>query len=512
MFKKEPELPLAFTKHEKKPRKKLSQYLFPPHKIYPIGINLTDTIIILFLLFIGILTRIYRIQFPMEIIFNEDRIGQEINYYQSGLFFSDYQNSPFTSIFYYFISTLMNYEGNVNYTISTKFCNDPQNQDDCIHIQFRTISAIFSGFCPLLIYLTVRIMFFLSSSSSSTLFTMRLSAFTASILVAFETSLICQGRFMFIDGLLHHCVCCSLFFIYLDSFYLMWHTFLGKCLYLSLSFAISPGQSFGLLFATIIREFLVFNPPIIFRMNHALVRSLFVLVFVLVFQYVVFLIHLKILPFENENSKIQNFLNVTLTDKNQPNWNLKYEKSTFLRLFIQSSYLLFHRNEIDINLKYESRPIKWPFGNFLKGILYVDNYNRKLNYKAALHHYYACIPNIFIYLIVFIFILFGILLIFKFRMKCQKNFKIIIDFLFLFIGYLASFAPFLFVKHTFLYNYLVSLIFGILLVSNVIEKLINPKFRAFIYFSIIFSIMVGYFMFAPYVYGLGKPYCNYFFQ
>lgn len=508
LFKKEPDLPLALAQQEKKSRKKLNELLFPPHKISPIGINMADTILILILLFIGTFTRIFRIQFPKEIVNNEDTIGQQINYYQSNQYFDNYQFPPVTSLFYYYISTLIHYDGQFNYTTGAKFCTRKKNNYiNCVHIQFRTVSAVLTGFCPILIYLTVRIMFYLSSSSS-TLFTIQLSSFVAAVLFSFETSLISQERYMFIDGFLHHCICASLFFTYFDNFYLMWHTFLFKCFYLSLSFSISPIHSFGLIFSSLIREFLVFKPKFIFKMNYALARSLSIVTFVVVFQFFFYMIHAKILPFKKldfENEKVPAFIEKVLIDRENPDWKSRNQNQTILNMIVHSIYLMFHRSEIERKVKFESNAWNWPFGNFLKGIILYHHDNC----SSYSHHYYACIPNIFVYLLVIVFVVVGIFLTIR-NVKYPKKRKFSVDFLFLLIAYVTSIMPFFFVKHTFIYNYSVSLIFGILIISNVTEKLINPKYRVFIYSAAILMALIGYFLFAPYVYGLSRPKSSYF--
>ena len=509
MYKKEHELPLALAQQERNTRKKLSEYLFPSRKVSPIGINMTDTIIILFLLFIGIFTRIFRIQFPKQIVCNEDHIGQQINYYKKGEYFQNYQNSPITSLFYYFISTIMNYDGSFDYKENNKFCTTQNHSTmNCIHIQFRTISAILSGFCPLLLYLTLRILFYLSSSTS-TLLTIRLSSLTASLFYTFETSFIAQERYMFIDGFLHHCICCTLFFVYFDHFYMFWHTFILKNLYLSLSFTISPSHSTGILISIIIREFLVFKPNYIFKMNYALARSLFMIIFVIFFQYFIFFIHLKILPYASseKNDDIPSFINESLLDIMKPDWKMRYENQSIFKLLIQTTFLVFHRSsEITMDKKFESGPWKWPFGNFLKSILYTHDFD------SSSYHYYACIPNIFVYFIVIGFIFLGLFLIIKYKKQnLIKKPKFFLDFTFLFIGYVASILPFFFIQKTFLYNYSVTLIFGILLFSNVVEKLIHPKIRVYIYIVAIILSLFGFFHFSPYVYGLSRSHCTYYF-
>lgn len=510
MFTKEPDLPFAFSQQEMKKRKKFTEYLFPSHKITPIGITMEDTIIMLFLLFIGIFTRIFRIQFPKEIVSNEDRIGQQINFYSTGQYFQNFENPPFTSLFYYFISTRMNYDGSFDYNFKSKFCpTRNHSMMNCIHIQFRTISAILSGFCPLFIYLTARIMLFLSSSSS-TMFTIRLSSLTASLFYAFETSLISQERFMFIDGILHHFICCSLLFVYLDNFYMFWHTFILKSLYISLSFAVSPIHTIGILIATIIREFLIFKPKLIFKMNYALARSLSIIIFIIAFQYLIYYIHVKILPYnnieiqKNENYEIPQFINESLIDRMSPNWTLRNKNQSIFKLFIQTTFLIFHRSEIKSNEKFESSIWKWPFGNFLKSILYSHDNNYSSN------HYYACIPNIFVYLMVVSIICISCFLIYN-KKNVTKKMKFYIDFTFLIIGYVTSILPFMFIQHTFLYNYSIALIFGILFFANAIEKLINPKISVYIYLTAIILTLFGFFYFSPYVYGLSQPSCSYFF-
>ncbi len=180
------------------------------------------------------------------------------------------------------------------------------------------------------------------------------------------------------------------------------------------------------------------------------------------------------------------------------------KNQSIFKLFIQTTFLIFHRSEIKSNEKFESSIWKWPFGNFLKSILYSHDNNYSSN------HYYACIPNIFVYLMVVSIICISCFLIYN-KKNVTKKMKFYIDFTFLIIGYVTSILPFMFIQHTFLYNYSIALIFGILFFANAIEKLINPKISVYIYLTAIILTLFGFFYFSPYVYGLSQPSCSYFF-
>ena len=81
---------------------------------------------------------------------------------------------------------------------------------------------------------------------------------------------------------------------------------------------------------------------------------------------------------------------------------------------------------------------------------------------------------------------------YQWQQNLIKKPKFFLDFTFLFIGYVASILPFFFIQKTFLYNYSVTLIFGILLFSNVVEKLIHPKIRVYIYIVAIILSLFGF--------------------
>lgn len=464
--------------------------------------DIQDITIILILTFFGILTRIYRVQFPSQVLNQERIIGEQINKYYSGDFFQDFSNPPISSLFYFYISQLSDYSPQFDYSFNTSTFNKER-----FPIQFRTISAILSGFCVPLIYCSFRL---ISPSIQTSIFSNRVTSFSCSTLYLFETSLLSQGRYFFIDGLFQFLFVLSLFFIFFEDYIGNPIIFIGKNLIVSLLFTTNPVRSIGLIFTVIFKNFINYRPREFVDLGCSISRTIFLLVFILFCQYIQYFFHISLLPYKSQSTeKCQSYIDHILIPKNETNLRKRSESVTLFTLFRISTYLiLFHASDDTfLSKEMETSPLKWPFGNFLKAIVYADDYNHGINPSTAFHHYYLCFPNIIIYSLVIIFFVISIVDVFRgISLTIQQRVKRFCYMLIFLRGYFLSWLPFLFMSHTYLYQYSSSLIFGIFLISYFIELHIKPNISVWINMFIILLFFLNYILVSPYIYGLRRPY------
>ena len=288
--------------------------------------DIQDITIILILTFFGILTRIYRVQFPLQALNQERIIGEQINKYHSGDFFQDFSNPPISSVFYFYISQLSDYNPQFNYSFNPNTFNKER-----FPIQFRTISAILSGFCVPLIYCSFRLII---PSIRTSIFSNRVTSITCSALYMLETSLLSQGRYFFIDGLFQFLFVLSLFFIFFEDYIGNPIIFIVKNLLISLSFTTSPVRSIGLIFAVVFKNFINYRPREFVDLGCSISRTIFLLVFILFCQYIQYFFHISLLPYKSQSTeKCQSYIDHILISKNETNLRKRSESATLFTLF-----------------------------------------------------------------------------------------------------------------------------------------------------------------------------------
>ncbi|OHT03124.1 Dolichyl-phosphate-mannose-protein mannosyltransferase [Tritrichomonas foetus] len=474
----EAKLPLALTK----PRKKfnLNALLVPPRVSINFGFHTEDVILVIVLIFFGVLTRVFRIQFPRNVVPGEELLGCSINNFINGEYFNP-KTPPLAAVFYSYIASSSGYKGDFNFTVGSKY-------PSMIYVQFRTISAILSGFCVPLVYLITR------SVLSS-----RFAALTAGIIAACDISLIEQGRFFFIDGLFQFLSCLSIFLVFLDENISSLFSLILKCVGIGITFSVSY-RSAPIIIVAIAREYMFFKQRGIFSRGPAFIRSSCLILIVFLIHILSYLLHISFLPYipdqklneteKNTFQEIPSIIAKSLVDKNNPIWSLRYT-SIFTKLFqcFTLMFKKFENEEDDLQanglIKYETGFWSWPLA-LRKWVLYYEDTNR----------HYACMANLFIYVPVFCGVIIAFCYLGMNGLKFTNYYGILL------IGFAFSYFPYIFVKHTFLYHYMVSLIFGIVLLVVVIDRLAKPIIKSYLFCLISAMSIFGYFLWAPFAYGL----------
>jgi dolichyl-phosphate-mannose--protein O-mannosyl transferase len=214
-------LPRA-TDREKKPKFDFHSIthgwvqIFPEKGQKPLVLDATDSIAILFLTALGMITRIFRIQFPPYVVFDEVYFGNFTNWYLNGLYFTDI-HPPLAKLIMAGIAHYTGYQGDFHFGQ----LNDTKRYPNLNYVPLRIAPTFFGALCVPLIYFAMRAM--LCSP---------FAAFTSAVLVASDIMLITEARHFVSDGILHFFACLAIFSIFLAerSSSIFFFLFEGLCL------------------------------------------------------------------------------------------------------------------------------------------------------------------------------------------------------------------------------------------------------------------------------------------
>lgn len=146
-------------------------------------ITTLDHLFIVLLLITSVIARLYTIQFPNKVVFDETHFGGFARNYFRGEFFIDV-HPPLAKLVYYYIALLSGWNGNFEFNeIGDVF------DDNVPYVAMR----LFSGICGVL---TVLLTYGILRASGCR----RQVAYFGSYLVLFENSLTTQSKFIMLDG------------------------------------------------------------------------------------------------------------------------------------------------------------------------------------------------------------------------------------------------------------------------------------------------------------------------
>ena len=464
-------------------------------------LNTADCFIIPIIVFLGIITRFWINGWPDYETFDEVHFGGFTNGYINQEYFFDI-HPPLAKLLIAFVSYLSGYKGNIDFEslYSKKYFDEKSKEILIDYITLRLAPQIFSSFVPAIIYITMRILHFSIISS-----------ITSSSLLLFETSIICEGKFILTDGILHFFVSLHL----LSLFY--------ACQYPSVLSLIIDGVTLGLACSCkstawgltivdgfvhtyfIIRKYqkiikkstsLGFNEhnqaqKIYSKVNLSYFTAdiLFdiitrgsLLIFLLSFiYYISFVIHISVLRYDGpgsvflEKSIKKTLLHSKNLDNNstflvEPLTNRNTGPSIFYRILYLNIEMQVSNMRIKAFHPWQSEPSDWPLltSSYVAFINLDDD--REIN----------CIGNAFVYYISFFSILFIIVyymvtslsLLYNFLFNHKKNSTNFLSWRLFFIvfGYMVSYLPFFLVPRCmFLYHYQIPLIFACMAVGCVLD-------------------------------------------
>jgi dolichyl-phosphate-mannose--protein O-mannosyl transferase len=190
--------------------------MFPEKRTSPLVLDSTDAVLILFLTALGMITRVFRIQFPPYVVSDEYVFGEFINSYLTGVYFTDI-NPPLTKLIMAGIAHYSGYKADYNF----EQIGSNKTYPNMNYIPLRITPAFFGALRVPLTYFTMRAM--LCS---------HLCASVTAVLIASDLSLIVGARHILSDGILHFFSCLAIFSIFIAERYSSVFLFLleGICL------------------------------------------------------------------------------------------------------------------------------------------------------------------------------------------------------------------------------------------------------------------------------------------
>lgn len=436
--------------------------------------TLIDSVLVTILCICALYARLWTISFPECVVFDEVHFGNFSKWYALNKFHFDI-HPPLAKMLMCYIAMSAQYQGEIE---SFAKIATPYEKNETSYISLRIIPAIFSSAVSPLLYCTLR-NFAISP----------LSSLAAAIMIAFDSSMIVESKFILSDGILHmfcalHLFCFSLFLRTQDD----WHAlFAGITLGCA---AACKFTALGLVALDGISQifWILLKFPNIIKI---IVRAILLLIPAVIVFFAVFFLHFAITPFSGKHSHYldQQDRNTVFDHKkeNVTYWGVRLINSTLLFRTLRWMRIMHRINfRSSIPHSFQSDPKYWPFTTDKQILFFSSHLGRRISCTSLPASYWPSTAGI---------ILTPILFFFKF--SDWRN-------LLMFFGWSVSYFPFLRVPRTmFNYHYLIPLIFACgnfgMLIENVFSR--NMIYRG--YFSVFFILLVifCYLFFSPIVYG-----------
>ena len=464
-----------------KPLLKLKQLfsdVFPRRETKSIEMTTSDVTCLLVLAALGILLRVFRIQFPPHSVYDEVRFIEIINCYINGTYFHDV-HPPLAKMIMALFAYLADYEGKYKaseYVLDRKY-------PAMTYVAMRLTQAFFSGLCVPLTYFTMRMLM--------------CSCFTscvAALFVCFDLMLIAEARHIFADGILQFSSCLALCSVVLyervDNVWFF--VFEGLCLGFASSCKYTTS---GILALAILRQFQIYgvkrgHPEFQVKFKSAAIRSALLFAIVIFVHFLALYFHISFLPYEPAGDvPMPNCVRRGLVKRAAPDWEARSNgPSTLRKMIALALFMPRTRTESHVDSPYSSSWYSWPLFSSRWVVLWE---------KDARH--VICLGNILIWYPVFFGVVAGLARVLLTDDK-DSNMTMIL------FGYLLCWVPFALVRRDlFLYHYSIPLILGYWHLAMIISDHLSGGWRGFAYSFLVFLAIVGFWIWAPLVYGLSTP-------
>lgn len=456
--------------------KKLISNIFPLEPEYQDNIELdgTDAVAILFFTALGMITRIFRIQFPSSIVYEEGHYGNLTNSYLRGQYFHD-NHPPLAKLIMTGIAHYAGYNGEYNFY--------KQDYPTMTYVAMRMTPAFFGALCVPLSYLLMR---FMKCS--------HFASFFSAILIMSDLSLIVEARHYLFEGILHFFICLSIFsiFLYERTMTIFAFIFEGFCLGCMAACKYTSG---GVVIFALIRQFCLLNNSFLF----GFIRALLLCLIISIVHLMCFTVHLMALPFLPDEVFLNNSIFIPksvrngLVDRLNSDWDARAHAPSLVTraidLVCSMIYQSFRSKE---SIPHSSRWYSWPLFNC-----------EWIPFWSKNGKFIICLGNVLLWYPVFIGIVWNLIV-----TLIRKDFRSTRACLL--YGYLLSLVPFALVPRSLcLYNYAIPLIFGVYNLAMMIEKEMKPVYRGF-FFSLVMTMAIfGYFHWSHLAYGLTIPDLNF---
>jgi dolichyl-phosphate-mannose--protein O-mannosyl transferase len=450
----------------------LAKHIIPPLRDKPwnVRFSTSDSMNVLFLTFLSLIVRFHKFWFPANVVFDEIHFGNFTNFYLNHTYFFDV-HPPLAKLLIAAHAHLSGYDGHI--TFGSIF---GQPYPDEWFISLRVAPLLLSSFVPSLMYIGIRLAAF-----------SRVAGFCAGFMTVFETSMICEGRFLLTDGILHFfvalCIAVSMYWFSLVRNTREWTVWMYLT---SLSLAAAASVKFTALSLCFVLGFhecvcLFFENALRLdgKLYHELcVRAMQLFAPVALFQLLLWTLHLSLLWYVGDPSPFDESLVNKTADAD---WTKLLRPSIFIRLLetlfqVQVSNMCNYKSHPAM-----SRPIDWP--------LLTDV---SVGFWAEDGRHVTCMGNLFVY---YLAILGWLLCLIGYRKRCYFRAVIYI------VGYLTSYLPFFLVPRTvFLYHYIIPLMFACACFGIMLDFWMDGVVKATILVVVCALVVFGWTEWGPLVY------------
>jgi dolichyl-phosphate-mannose--protein O-mannosyl transferase len=433
----------------------------------------TDSIAILVLTALGVLTRVFRIQYPPYVVFDEVYFGNFTNWYLTGTYFTDV-HPPLAKLIMAGVARCAGYKASINFEV----LGESRTYPDMSYVLLRLTPAFFGALCVPLIYFAMRAM--LCSPFAS---------FTAAVLVCSDIMLIVEARHILSDGILHFFACLAIFSIFLAerATHPVFFVFEGLCLGFVAACKYTAG---GVVLLALIRQLPFANLRDLKAWVIAATRCSILCAIIVLVHYACFAVHLHVLPYmPAEGANGPPSVLRGLVSRKAPDWEARINAPSMMRRVIELA-LDMHKGNMQVGTghPYASSWYQWPLATG-KWVLYWTRDGKHI----------LCMANVLLWWPVFgLIVLNAVRAVLLLDLGSETTAML--------LGYLLSYLPFALIpREMFLYHYAIPLIFGCCNVAVLINRYMPPRERVF--FCLLFGTMavVGFFIWCPWAYGLTTP-------
>lgn len=395
---------------------------------------------------------------------------------------------PFDKLFIYFHTGIIGYKGKCEFSRCADF------PDPCGHEKLRYIVAFYSSLCSPLTYLI-----FINLNFT------RYSSFLAGTLIAFESILVIEGRYVLTDGILHFFVVLSMLcisYVYRSKNLV---SLVSMMIVISLTCSIKE-TAFSLIFIAFVTLFIAFLFEnyssktgevnlILLSTNLFITYSSFIAI--LIITYIgSFMIHIHLC-----NNYSQLYSNIVLLEHShnitllKEKWDNYQKKPLIIRVLEHIIKIHYASANLSEYGPITSRWWQWILMDHPWISYYGDD-------TIRLH---INIFNMLLIVVSVLLSLFGLYYVYLsgFNAKNELKEKFIPILIFV-LGYFSSLVPFAFVKRfTLLYHYCISVIFGLYSAASLVDALISQKRKIgiLVFVFILTCSITSFFIYSTYVYG-----------
>jgi len=432
------------------------------------------------LIFLSVLTHFLFWGYPKQVVFDEVYFGSFAAQYLSGEYFFDV-HPPLGKM----IISASGWMGNVNPEVTFTKINEPFG--DAGYLWLRFLPNLAGLLLPIVIFfLCLRLGF------------SKAAAFFAGLFLILENSLLIQSRFILLDSFL------LLFGFSGLLFYLLSRKYSNTkkrliLLFLAaifLTFAFSVKWT-GLTYLGIVGiiEFIDwFRNCEKWHLVDYAYRILFFICIPLLIYFSIFVIHFSLLKKSGSGDAFmsQNFQKTLVNNLYQNDPSVKAENMGLK--FIELNRAMYTYNQtLSASHPYSSQFFSWPF--LWRPIYYWNNSDNNMNGEARIYF----IGNPIIYWLSFGAIIFLIGAMIGRKFGYRKNKKM---YLFLVGCFIINFFPYIFISRVmFLYHYLTALVFSILALVFIIDKIAERKHKKTIFIFLTIVFFISFLIMSPLTYG-----------